>query len=134
MRRLILPPLALLVLGTATAWAITTVQQADASLTGVIAKLSPTTITVGKKEHHHLTCSVNSLSPALGTFAVGDRVRVACAGGMLVAISDVPARTRKATNDAVAPPGTTTASEDANVTSAVGPITALGEHSISVQT
>src|SRR6059058_5466585 len=98
MRRLILLPIALLGLGTlglASAGALSTVYQADASLTGVITNLSPTSITIGKKEHHHLTCSVTSLSPALGSFAAGDRVRAACAGGVLVAISDIPARTRK---------------------------------------
>src|SRR5579862_7526020 len=102
MRRFLLLPLALLGLGTlglASAEALTAVHQANASLAGVIARLSPTSITVGQGEHHRLRCRITTLSPALGSFGVGDRVRIACADGLLVAIADVPAHNEKGANE-----------------------------------
>src|SRR3954453_12271965 len=107
MRRLGSFPLALLglatlflfTLGLASAGAFTTVHQADAHAVGVIAKLSPTSITVARNKNHHLTCNVTSSSPAVAAFALGDRVKIACAADALVAVADLPKPTRRGPND-----------------------------------
>src|SRR5262249_3626126 len=90
---------------------------------------------------HHLTCSITSYSPAPTQFAKGDRVKIACANHVLVAIADVPARHASGSNDndvttTQGTTGTTTngTTTNANGTNANGPITALSATSISVQT
>src|SRR3954453_1399411 len=133
MRRLILLPLALLglaTLGLASAGAFPTVHQADASAVGVIVKLTPTSISVGRHEHHRRTCNLGASSPSTALFAVGDRVKIACAADSLVAIADIR-NARKSDHDAA--PGTTTPAEPV-LTYAVGPITARSDASLSVQT
>jgi len=126
MRRLFVIPCALLglaSLGLATAGALVSSHQATASATGAISRLTSSSITVGRHgKGRHLTCAVTALSPRLGPFAVGDLVKIACASQVLVAIADVPDKTKKVSNASVA-------TTDAN-----GPITALDAGSISVQT
>jgi hypothetical protein len=126
MRRLFLIPCALLglaSLGLASAGAFVSTHQANASATGTISRLSSSSITVGRHgKGHRLTCALTALSPGTGPFAVGDRVKIACASQVLVAIADVPDKTKKVSNESVA------------TTGAIGPITALSAGSISVQT
>ncbi|HEY4346936.1 MAG TPA: hypothetical protein VGM80_05055 [Gaiellaceae bacterium] len=86
MRRLLLIPLALL--GLATAGALASIKQANASFTGTITSLTAKSVTVETK-NRHLTCSVTAYSPATTQFAAGDRVKIACANHVLVAIGDV---------------------------------------------
>jgi hypothetical protein len=133
MRRLILLPLALLglaSLGLASAGAFPMIHGADASAVGMIVKLSPTSISVGRHEHHRLTCTLVPSSPATALFAAGDRVKIACAAGSLVAIADVP-KSRKSDHDGA--PGAATTSQP-TLTYAIGPITARSDTSLSVQT
>src|SRR5215467_11839975 len=97
MRRFLLLPLVLLglaTLGLASAAAFTTVHQANASARGLIVKITATSISVRRNRHHRLTCSVGTSSPSLQLFAFGDRVKIACAEGVLVAIADLPRHTK----------------------------------------
>src|SRR5690349_1665109 len=93
MRRLLVLPLALLglaTLGLASANALVSTNQVNAGATGVISKLGSTSITVGKLHRHRLTCLLTSVSPDVGSFAVGDRVKVACVNHVLVAVAGLP--------------------------------------------
>ena len=53
---------------------------------GTISALSDTSLTVHNAEHGDVTCTLGPSSPRLGDFHVGDRVGMACAGGVLVKI------------------------------------------------
>jgi hypothetical protein len=137
MRRFLLLPLVLLglaTLGLASADAFTTIHQADASGRGVIVKITPTSVSIRRNRRHGLTCSLGSASPSLQLFAFGDRVKIACASGVLVAIADLPSHTKHGPNSEPQSSPTTTASDDGNLTYAVGPITARSDNAISVQT
>ncbi len=68
-----------------------------ASFHGKITALSATSISVGSA-HHHLTCSITSSSPDTKQFEGGDRVKIACANHVLVAIADTPTH-RDASNE-----------------------------------
>src|SRR6476661_5867483 len=140
MRRFLLLPLALLALATlglASADAFTTIHQADAFATGVIVKITATSVSVRRNRHHRLTCSLGSSSPSLQLFAFGDRVKIACASGVLVGIADLPSHRKHGPNSepqSSPTTTTTTTSDDGNLTYAVGPITARSDSAISVQT
>jgi hypothetical protein len=54
---------------------------------GTITALAPTSISLHGE--HDLTCAVTDRSPRLGDFHVGDRVRVSCVDGVLVAVARV---------------------------------------------
>ena len=95
----------------------------------MIVKLTPTSISVGRHEHHRLTCNLVPASPATTLFAAGDRVKIACAAGSLVAIADVPKHEERSQCGS----GRGTASQPA-LTYAIGPITARSDTSLSVQT
>ena len=75
-------------------------------------------ITVGRHRHER-TCALTTASPATGTFAVGDRVEITCANGVLVSIDEVDGH-RNAGNDE---PVTTGLS---------GTVTAVGAGAITV--
>ncbi|HUY71249.1 MAG TPA: hypothetical protein VMV08_03345 [Gaiellaceae bacterium] len=96
MRTLILIPVALL--GLATAGALASIKQANASSTGKITALSATSITVASPRHH-LTCAITAYSPDTKQFAGGDRVKIACASHVLVAIADAPTHIQNASNE-----------------------------------
>ncbi len=100
MRRLLLIPLALL--GLFSAGAFASIKQANSSAVARITSLTPTSITVGKKHHPHLTCSLTGFSPSTVSFAIGDRVKIACSNRVLVAIADMPGSSNaKKTDDVV---------------------------------
>ena len=87
MSRLILLPVALL--GLVTSGAMASNRESVRTAAGKITVLSPTTITLGR--HHRRSCSITPTSPATAAFAVGDRVKITCNSGNLVAISALPA-------------------------------------------
>ncbi len=89
-------PVALL--GFATAAALASTHRANVTVSGKIARLSSTSIVVGKHEHRR-GCAITAASPATTAFAVGDLVKIACAKRVLVAIADIPALTRKSGNE-----------------------------------
>ena len=117
MRRLFLIPVALL--GLATAGALASIKQANAASTGKITALSTTSITVASARHH-LTCAITASSPDTKQFASSDRVKIACASHVLVAIADAPTRHQNTSNDGAATAGLS------------GAITALSSTSITV--
>jgi hypothetical protein len=130
MRRLLLVPLALIglaTLGLASANALVTTKQESAGATGAISKLTSKLIQVGRLHGHTLTCRIRPVSPGVGPFAVGDRVRIVCLDHVLVAIADQRSSSPASNRDSE------TTSEP-TVTSANGPITGLVPGSISVQT
>ena len=86
------------------------------SAAGTIAALSATALTV-HSDGGDLTCSLSSSSPDLGDYKVGDRVKVACVNGALVAIAHL---------DAPNPP-------DPSVRTESGTITALTDGSLTIQ-
>ncbi len=92
-------------------------QPATTSLVGAITLLTATTI--GVHGERDLTCTVGSSSPKLGDYKVGDRVKIACANGVLTAIGR--------TEDGAPPPATTT-----DGATATGTITVLGELAITI--
>ena len=95
MRRLILIPLVLLGLYSGGAFASTT--RANVVANGRIISLDASSISVGRR-HHQRTCGLTTSSPETGTFAVGDRVEIACSNHVLVSITEV-SRDRNARND-----------------------------------
>lgn len=123
MRRLLLIPTALL--GLATAGAMASVQhasleEANSSVTGTILSLRSNAITVGAGQHHRLRCTLSPDSPSTQDFASGDRVKIACASHVLVAIADAPAHHRNTSN------------ADVTTTGISGAITALDTDSITI--
>jgi hypothetical protein len=66
---------------------------------GTLTALSASSLTVHNDERS-LTCTLGDRSPKLGDFHVGDRVKIGCTNGVLIAIAKV---------DATPPPVTTTA-------------------------
>ncbi len=54
---------------------------------GMLAALSDSSLTVHNLEHGDLTCSLGPSSPRLGDYHLGDRVGIACSGGVLVKIT-----------------------------------------------
>src|SRR5207253_2606722 len=92
-----------------------------------ISALSATSITVGP-----LTCAIGATSPTV-SFKVGDRVRMGCLGGALVYViadTDVPATTT--TTATTPPPPVTTTTTTTPVVTRGGTLTAIGEHSLTV--
>ena len=89
-------PIALL--GFATAAALASTHRANVTVSGKIARLSSTSIVVGKRGHRR-GCTITASSPATTAFAVGDRVKIACARRVLVAIADIPPLTRNSGNE-----------------------------------
>ena len=88
MRRLVLLiPLALLGLYAGGAFASISRVKTTTGL-GTIASLSSTSITVGRHRDAR-TCALTTSSPATGSFATGERVKIVCANGVLVAIADL---------------------------------------------
>jgi len=87
MRRLLILPVALL--GLVTSGAMASNRESVRTTAGKITVLSPTTITLGR--NHRRNCSITPTSPATAAFAVGDRVKITCNTGNLVAISALPA-------------------------------------------
>lgn len=88
--RLLPVPVALL--GLVAAGAVASTQRASGGYAlGTITALTSTSIKIDAD--HDLTCSLNSSSPTLAGFAVGDRVGIACSGGVLVKIAKVPSAT-----------------------------------------
>jgi hypothetical protein len=91
-----------------------------------ISALSATSITVGP-----LTCSLGPSSPSV-PFKIGDRVKIGCIGGVLayvVADNDVPKTPTTTTSTTTpAPPAETTAP----IVTRGGTLTAIGEHSLTV--
>jgi len=143
MRRLLLIPLGLTglaTLGLASANALVSTKQADARATGAIWKLSPTSITVGTRRGHRLTCNVTPLSPGVGPFAIGGRVKIFCADHVLVAISGMPGAPSVSLKHSEDPlpttPTTTTTTTTASTTTEnsgiSGTISALSSGSITV--
>jgi hypothetical protein len=91
---------------------------------GAIAVLGPTSIgVIGERP---LTCALGPASPRLGDFHVGDRVKVACQNGFLVAI---------AADSPTGPPATTSAPTTTSATTTAGgngTLTALTPTSLTV--
>jgi hypothetical protein len=107
---------------TTTTSTTTTAAPQGAGARDPINALSATSITVGP-----LTCSIGPSSPSVA-FKVGDRVRMGCLGGVMVYVVadlDLPTTTTTTTS---APPVTTTNP----VVTRGGTLTAIGEHSITV--
>ncbi len=119
MRRLLLIPVALL-LGLASAVAFASNHSSDPAASGKIASLSASSITVSGPHHRHLSCAITSYSPATNAFQRGDRVRITCQGGVLIAIESIPVRRSNTQN------------EDAWTTGISGTVTALDSSSITV--
>jgi ribosomal protein L21E len=84
--------------------------------TGTISALSASSLTVHNEEHD-LTCTLADRSPKLGDYHVGDKVKMYCTSGVLVAIAklDGPA------------PGDT-------VQTGLGTLTAVSDSSVTVHT
>ena len=119
MRRLLLIPVALL--GLCSAGALASIQQADSSAIARITSLTPTSITVGKRRHAHLTCKLTGFSPSTSSFGIGDRVKIACSNRVLVAVADMPGSSNsKKTDDELATSGIS------------GKVSGIGPTSISV--
>lgn len=91
-------------------------QPATTSLVGAITVL--TTTSIGVRGERDLTCTVGPTSPKLGDFKVGDRVKIACAAGVLAAIG----RAEEALPAAAPEAGTAT-----------GTIALLGELTITIR-
>ena len=108
-----------------TTTATTTTTPAPAGARDPISALSATSITVGP-----LTCTIGPSSPSV-PFKVGDRVRMGCLGGVLAyVVSDGDATT---TTTTTTPPVTTTAATaTTEVVTHGGILTAIGEHSLTV--
>ncbi len=83
--------------------------------TGTISALSASSLTVHNEEHD-LTCTLADSSPKLGDYRVGDKVKMYCTSGVLVAIAKLDA-----------PNGDT-------VQTGLGTLTALSDASITVHT
>jgi hypothetical protein len=54
---------------------------------GTLTALSSTSLTVHNDEHGDVSCSITDASPRLGDYHVGDRVKLACAAGVLKLIA-----------------------------------------------
>jgi hypothetical protein len=93
-------------------------QPTTTSLVGAITALNTTSI--GVHGERDLTCTVGSTSPKLGDYKIGDRVKIACANGVLAAIGR--------TEDGAPAPTTTP-----EATTATGTIALLGELSITIR-
>ena len=105
----------------ATTTTTTTTAAPSAGARDPIGALTTTSITVGP-----LTCTIGPSSPVV-TFKLGDRVRIGCSGGVLVYVvadTDTPPATTTTTS-------TTTTTAEPVVTRG-GTLTAIGEHSLTV--
>ena len=93
---------------------------------GAITSLTPSSLTVHGA--FDVTCKLTSRSPVTAGFGVGQRVKVACPGGLLAKIRRIgpPAGTPTATAGAESAPAPGTTSSGA------GAITALGASAITV--
>jgi hypothetical protein len=84
--------------------------------TGTISALSASSLTVHNEEHD-LTCTLADRSPKLGDYHVGDKVKMYCTSGVLVAIAKLDGQA----------PGDT-------VQTGLGTLTAVSDSSVTVHT